>query len=197
MARIYARYCTARADATGNPASTPAAAAAVMTTVYVEEAHPVDGWALPGAQTPITFRQPRSTEERCDIARTFVRRFDFRLPLVVDTIANAADMAFDAWPERLYVVVDGVIVYKVRRPRWGGGGAGGEGGGKWSHGSLWLVVDSGTINGRIGSAPAAPPAVTSCALQQARLPSRRARDSIATHRGIGRPIRRHIGTAAS
>jgi len=128
MTRIHARFCTPRAtpgaaapgsDSSGGAASSPSAAVtapAVMTTVYVEEAHPADGWALPYAQTPIGFRQPRSTEERCAVAKSFVSRFDFRLPIVVDSIRNEADAAFDAWPERLYIVVDGVIVYQVTAP---------------------------------------------------------------------------------
>ena len=40
-------------------------------------------------------------------------RLKYRLPLAVDGIENAADQAYAAWPERIYVIgTGGTIVYK-------------------------------------------------------------------------------------
>ena len=105
MVDLYNAYCVD--DAAGGKGRV-----ADLVTVYVEEAHPADGWALPFATIPITHRQPRSTAERLEVARAFVARFTFPLPLWVDTLANEVGYAYDAWPERLYIVVDGVVVYK-------------------------------------------------------------------------------------
>jgi hypothetical protein len=97
---LYADYCSG--------ADSPAA----MITVYIEEAHPLDGWYLAKAKGAVKVRQPRDTLERVAIAQDFVKRVSFPAPLVVDTIANEANFAYEAWPERLYVICDGVVQYK-------------------------------------------------------------------------------------
>lgn len=83
-----------------------------MLTVYIEEAHPRDGWYLPHAQHPAHWRQPRSTAERLAIARAFVADFAFPCPFAVDPIDGGANKLFDAWPERLVVIDDGVVIYR-------------------------------------------------------------------------------------
>lgn len=83
-----------------------------MITIYIEEAHPADGWLLAHAMHPATFRQPRSTSERRFAAQKFVSDFGFSLPLYVDTITDKVGLRYQAWPERLLIVVDGVVVYK-------------------------------------------------------------------------------------
>jgi hypothetical protein len=105
MLDIFSKYCWSAG------ASGPAAVAS-MITIYIEEAHPIDGWYLPGAKTPITHRQPQSTEERISVAKTFVQQTGFCVPLYVDTIANEASLRYSAWPERLYIVQDGVVVFQ-------------------------------------------------------------------------------------
>jgi hypothetical protein len=83
-------------------------------TVYIEEAHPADAWALPDAKETPTVRQPRSTDERRELAKCFAGRFaSLGLgSVVVDTIEGEAEAKYAAWPERLYIIVDGVVVYK-------------------------------------------------------------------------------------
>ena len=92
-------------------------ARADFATVYIAEAHAVDEWALPdargaGAAIPAGIVQPRSLAARCELARCFARRFPDVGRLLVDTMADEANARYAAWPERLYVVVDGVVVYK-------------------------------------------------------------------------------------
>jgi iodothyronine deiodinase-like protein len=42
-----------------------------------------------------------------------VDRLKYRLPLAIDGIENAADKAYAAWPERIYVIgAGGTIIYK-------------------------------------------------------------------------------------
>lgn len=61
----------------------------------------------------VCYAQPTTLAERLVIARDFVTRTGFVLPLHVDRIDGAANAAFAAWPERLYVVdAQGRIAYK-------------------------------------------------------------------------------------
>ena len=83
-------------------------------TVYIKEAHPDNEWASSrNAAAGIHYEQPESLEERLVIARDFVDCFEYSLPLVVDSIDDAAMDAYAGWPERLYVIAaDGSIAYK-------------------------------------------------------------------------------------
>ena len=61
----------------------------------------------------VVYRQPTTFEERRALARVLVDRLGYRLPLAIDGMDNAADKAYAAWPERMYVIgTDGRIVYK-------------------------------------------------------------------------------------
>ncbi len=83
-------------------------------TVYIKEAHPEDEWQVGvNEKQGICYRQPRTLDERLAIARDFVARFDYTLPLVVDTMESGAEQAYAAWPERLYVIDErGHVAYK-------------------------------------------------------------------------------------
>lgn len=87
---------------------------AVFRTVYIKEAHPEDEWQMDSNEEEgVCYRQPRSFEDRLAIASDFVERFDYRIPLLVDDLDNAAMRLYSGWPERLYVVdADGRIAYK-------------------------------------------------------------------------------------
>lgn len=83
-------------------------------TVYIREAHPDDEWQMqPNLDEEVCYLQPRSLEQRVAIANDFARRFQYPLPLAVDAMDDAANRAYAAWPERLYVIeADGRIAYK-------------------------------------------------------------------------------------
>lgn len=83
-----------------------------MWTIYIEEAHARDEWYLPDASAGKAANQPTTTAERIRAAAAFASDFRFPIPVYVDTISDHAGIRYDAWPERLYVVVDGVVVYK-------------------------------------------------------------------------------------
>ena len=47
------------------------------------------------------------------IANDFTKRFKYPLPFGVDDMGNAADLAYSAWPERLYIIDEnGRIAYR-------------------------------------------------------------------------------------
>jgi hypothetical protein len=61
----------------------------------------------------ICYLQPKTLAQRIAIAKDFSRRFHYPLPLAVDDMADAAERAYAAWPERLYVIGEGgKILYK-------------------------------------------------------------------------------------
>ena len=74
----------------------------------------MDGWAISDNEGDegTCFRQPRSTEERMERAQAFAASRGVE-HLVVDPIENAAEKAYEARPERIYVLEkgeDGVVV---------------------------------------------------------------------------------------
>lgn len=82
-------------------------------TLYIKEAHPTDEWQMPANKTEdVCYLQPRTTEQRVAIASDFVKRFNYDIPLLVDPLENEANRLYAGWPERLYIVEDGVIRYK-------------------------------------------------------------------------------------
>jgi type I thyroxine 5'-deiodinase len=75
--------------------------------VYISEAHAQDEWPL---GVKYCFNQPKTIEDRLEIARNFVSEFKFELPMLVDTMANEFDTRFAAWPERFYIVQNNELV---------------------------------------------------------------------------------------
>ena len=82
--------------------------------VYIREAHPTDGWQLPvNEREEILFAQPTSAEERTDVAHAMCEKLEIDIPTIIDGIDNAVDKAYNAHPDRLYLVSgDGRIAYK-------------------------------------------------------------------------------------
>jgi hypothetical protein len=83
-------------------------------TVYIREAHPTDEWQMDSNEDEgVCYAQPRTFEQRLAIARDFVKRNDYAIPMLVDDMQNSADELYAGWPERLYVIdPSGVIAYK-------------------------------------------------------------------------------------
>jgi hypothetical protein len=82
-------------------------------TVYVREAHPTDEWQMKSnVKEDVCYAQPKTLEQRVAIANDFVSRQKYPLPFGIDDMSNAADLAYSAWPERLYVIDErGRIAY--------------------------------------------------------------------------------------
>ncbi|MBI3823819.1 MAG: deiodinase [Planctomycetes bacterium] len=86
--------------------------------VYIREAHPTDGWALPNNKFKIT--DPKSLEERQKAAREFAKDLKLTLPILVDALDDQVNNLYGGWPDRVYVIdADGKIALK------GGMGPGG------------------------------------------------------------------------
>jgi hypothetical protein len=83
-------------------------------TVYVREAHPTDEWQMKSnVKDDVCYAQPKTLAQRVMIANDFIRRFKFPLPFGIDDMSNAANDAYAAWPERIYIVDEsGHIAYR-------------------------------------------------------------------------------------
>lgn len=91
-------------------------------TVYIQEAHPIDGfvperhtgtWLMGSPERKLLIEDPRTEAERLELARRTQAELGFTWTMLVDRLDDAVNRAFAAWPERLYVVdVDGTLVYR-------------------------------------------------------------------------------------
>ena len=92
-------------------------------TIYIREAHPIDGWwfgrGLPGLFFKITRNKaatdifdPKTIEERRSVAGECESVLQYGIKTLVDEMDDAVNKAYAAWPTRLYLVgLDGVVVY--------------------------------------------------------------------------------------
>ncbi len=60
---------------------------ATFVMVYVREAHPTDGWRMESNdRVGVSLLQPKSYEQRVDVARRCSRTLELGFPMLVDTI---------------------------------------------------------------------------------------------------------------
>jgi len=78
---------------------------AIFLAVYITEAHAADEWPV-GPQFSFC-NQPKTTSERLSLAKDFISRNSYRVPLLVDDISNHASTVFAAWPFRFYILSHG------------------------------------------------------------------------------------------
>jgi type I thyroxine 5'-deiodinase len=82
--------------------------------VYIQEAHPIDGWQMgSNVRDGILFRSTSTLAERSQIAGTCLLHLGIKLPALVDLPDDRVERAYTAWPDRLYVVdMTGRVAYK-------------------------------------------------------------------------------------
>lgn len=83
-------------------------------TIYISEAHPDDEWQMDSNRKDgFVYNQPKTFEERKELAKVLVDRLEYRMPVAIDSLDNRAERVFGAWPERIYVLEPGGrIVFK-------------------------------------------------------------------------------------
>lgn len=73
--------------------------------IYIREAHAEDGWKVPRNQREgIAIKDPKTMEERTAVAQQACAFFKTRIPGLVDTMDDATDRAYAAWPSRIFLV---------------------------------------------------------------------------------------------
>ena len=78
-------------------------------TVYIKEAHPSDGWHM---ESMIDYKDPKTLEERKAALQKVFDMYDPKGTYVMDDMSNSLEAAYKAWPERLYVIKNGIVLYK-------------------------------------------------------------------------------------
>ena len=92
-------------------------------TIYIREAHPVDGWWLGGgiigpmmklkrSKAAVNVNDPKTLEERRAVANRCEVALEYGIPTYVDEMDDAVSKAYAAMPTRLYLIgLDGRMVY--------------------------------------------------------------------------------------
>jgi type II thyroxine 5'-deiodinase len=96
-------------------------ARAAFLFVYIEEAHPADGWQMKVNETEgVIIKRPKKWKDRQRAARQCCRKLNLSIPCVVDTIDDSVDDLYAGWPERIFVVDrTGTIAYAGKRGPFG------------------------------------------------------------------------------
>ncbi|MCA9904848.1 MAG: hypothetical protein KC547_13420 [Anaerolineae bacterium] len=93
-------------------------------SIYIREAHPIDGWWLGKPPFSWVFRyfepraathvyDPKTIAERRAVASECKSALQYGIRTYVDEMDDAVNLAYMAWPTRLYLVgLDGRVVYR-------------------------------------------------------------------------------------
>ena len=60
----------------------------------------------------ITYNQPKDIKERFKIANKFINECKINMPVCVDLMNNINATLYGSWPERLYIIKNGEVVYQ-------------------------------------------------------------------------------------
>jgi hypothetical protein len=98
----------------------------------------------------VCYAQPKTLAQRVAIANDFIQRFHYPVPFGIDEMSNAANDAYAAWPERIYVLDEsGHVAYR-----------GGMGPFDYKPDQLraWLAAHYGPVKHEPATAPSPTPA---------------------------------------
>ena len=79
-------------------------------TIYIAEAHPFESGDL-SERYEFKYNTHKEMHDRLEAAEGLNRKIDLQYPLLVDFMDDKANKAYGAYPERLYIILDGIIVY--------------------------------------------------------------------------------------
>jgi hypothetical protein len=86
--------------------------------IYIREAHASDGWKFDGDNFSFV-RNHRNINERLDAVRMMANMAnitqDQNIHIYSDTMDDRTNHLFRAWPERLYVLHEGKILYRGQK----------------------------------------------------------------------------------
>ena len=81
--------------------------------IYVQEAHPSDGWQTPqNLYEEVIYDAPTNDDERAQVGNACQIALDLQIPVLIDGIDNEVEQKYVAAPIRLFVInKDGIITY--------------------------------------------------------------------------------------
>jgi type I thyroxine 5'-deiodinase len=82
--------------------------------VYIQEAHASDGWQVDSNEKDkVIYDYPKDYDERLVVATACSTKLGIQFPALVDTLDNKTEVAYTAWPDRLYLIdSSGRIAFK-------------------------------------------------------------------------------------
>jgi hypothetical protein len=83
-----------------------------LLAVYISEAHAADEW--PVGKKISCVNQPQTIEERIELAKRFVAKHKYKIPMLVDSMDNSFQSIFSPWPYRYYAIRDGRVIFKAQ-----------------------------------------------------------------------------------
>jgi alkylhydroperoxidase family enzyme/thiol-disulfide isomerase/thioredoxin len=94
---------------------------ATFVMVYVREAHPTDGWRMESNdRVGVAPSQPRTYEERVEVAQTCGKHLNLGFPMLVDTIDDRVGAEYSGMPGRFYLIDhSGKVAFKNGRGPFG------------------------------------------------------------------------------
>ena len=88
--------------------------------VYLKEAHPADGWSIQVNPKLRYVKDPVTETERFQVANSCMLDLAITIPCVIDSMDNSTMQAYNAFPDRLYLIgKNGRIVFKGGPGPWG------------------------------------------------------------------------------
>ena len=89
--------------------------------VYIREAHPHDGWRVPNNLIEnINYDEPKTDDERTEVASACQIGLDLRMPMLVDRIDNDVDKKYVGLPMRMFLIdADGKIAFAGKKGPFG------------------------------------------------------------------------------
>ena len=82
-------------------------------TIYIKEAHPLDGWYIPGEKYDI--HQHKTIDDRI-VAAKQLEDYGVSCPILLDTMDDEGVYQYAAHPEALYIIENGVVQLKGLGP---------------------------------------------------------------------------------
>jgi hypothetical protein len=89
--------------------------------VYIQEAHPTDGWQMPSNLTDdVLVASTHTFDERDSAAEMCVVKLGIKIPALIDDPQDTTERAYTGWPDRLYVIdQSGRVAYKSKAGPFG------------------------------------------------------------------------------
>ena len=82
--------------------------------VYIQEAHPTDGWQMPSnLRDGVLVASTHTFDERDSAAKMCMVKLGIKIPALIDDPQDSTERAYTGWPDRLYVIdPNGRVAFK-------------------------------------------------------------------------------------
>ena len=88
--------------------------------IYIREAHAADGPRPMGVGKTLGIKEHTNYSERCQTAEMLINDRSLTMPMLIDDMKNTANLAYQAHPDRVFLVrTDGRLAVAAERGPWG------------------------------------------------------------------------------